>query len=134
MSNDWRPLLPPGLAPPLAAYSHGVAVPAGWRLIRTSGQLAIGPDGLVPEGARAQADLCLAAIEAILAEGGMGRGNIVHLSAWVTDRAHMAGYMAARDAFLTGLPRRPASTLLIVSGFSRPEFVVEIEAMATAPA
>lgn len=133
MSADWRPLAPAALAAPLAAYAHGVAVPAGWRLIRTSGQLAIGPDGAVPEGAQAQAALCLAAIEAILAEGGMGRGDIVHLSAWVTERAHMAGYMAARDAFLAGLPRRPASTLLIVSGFTRPEFLVEVEAMAAAP-
>lgn len=134
MSDEWLPLLPTALAPPLAAYSHGVMVPPGWRLIRTAGQLAIGPNGTVPVGGRAQADLCLAAIEAILAEGGMGRGDIVHLSAWVTDRVHMAGYMAARDQFLAGLPRRPASTLMVVSGFSRPEFVVEIEAMAAAPA
>jgi len=42
----------------------------------------------------------------------------------------MAGYMKARDAWLAGVPSPPASTLLIVSGFTRPEFVVEIEVMA----
>ena len=42
----------------------------------------------------------------------------------------MAGYMAARDAWLAGARRLPASTLMIVSGFTRPEFVVEIEALA----
>lgn len=133
MSADWQPLAPPGLAPPLAAYSHGIVVPAGWRLLRTAGQLALDGAGGVPAGAQAQAALCLANIDAILAAGGMGRGDIVHLSAWVTDRAHLAGYMAARDAFLAGLDRKPASTLLIVAGFSRPEFLVEIEALAAAP-
>ncbi len=40
---------------------------------------------------------------------------------------------AARDAWLAGVSHLPASTLMIVSGFTRPEFVVEIEAMATIP-
>lgn len=38
--------------------------------------------------------------------------------------------MTARDAWLAGVDRLPASTLVIVSGFTRPEFLVEIEAMA----
>ena len=42
----------------------------------------------------------------------------------------MAGYMAARDAWLASVPHLPASTLMIVSGFTRPEFVVEIEVVA----
>lgn len=123
-------LMPKGIAPAFGAYSHGVMVPAGARLVRTSGQLGLAPDGDVPDCAEAQATRCLANIAAILAEGGMGKADIIHLSAWVTDRAHMAGYMRARDAFLAGVPVLPASTLLIVSGFSRPEFLVEVEAMA----
>jgi enamine deaminase RidA (YjgF/YER057c/UK114 family) len=42
----------------------------------------------------------------------------------------MAGYMAARDAWLAGVARLPASTLVIVSGFTRPEFLVEVEVTA----
>lgn len=38
--------------------------------------------------------------------------------------------MAARDAFLGGSGVLPASTLLLVAGFSRPEFKVEVEVMA----
>ncbi len=45
----------------------------------------------------------------------------------------MAGYMAARDAWLTGTARLPASTLVIVAGFTRPEFLVEVEVTAAAP-
>ena len=55
------------------------------------------------------------------------------LIAYVTGREHMAGYMAARDEWLADITRLPASTLVIVSGFTRPEFVVEIEVLAALP-
>ena len=125
-----RSLAPPTIAPPFARYAHGVAVPAGHRLVVTSGQLGLAADGSVPEGAAAQAAVCFANLDAILAEAGAGRADVIRLNAYVTDRAHMAGYMAARDAWLAGVTRLPASTLVIVSGFTRPEFVVEIEVTA----
>jgi enamine deaminase RidA (YjgF/YER057c/UK114 family) len=126
-------LTPDSLAPPFARYAHGVVVESGQRLLRTSGQLAVAKDGSVPEGSQAQATLIFQHIDAILAEGGMGRGDVCHISAFVTAREHMAGYMAARDAYLADVSRLPASTLIIVSGFTRPEFLVEIEVMAVAP-
>lgn len=125
-------LHPPTIAPPFAAYAHGVAVPAGARLVVTSGQLALAPDGHVPAGPRAQADLCFANCAAILAEAGMTPSDVIRINAFVTERAHMADYMAARDAWLAGVTRLPASTLVIVSGFTRPEFLVEVEVTAAA--
>jgi enamine deaminase RidA (YjgF/YER057c/UK114 family) len=123
-----RALSPASIRRPFAAYSHGVEVPAGARLVLASGQLGIAPDDTIPEGAEAQAELCFAAIRAILAEAGMEPADIVRINAFVTDRAHMAGYMAARDRFVGSPP--PASTLVIVSGFTRPEFKVEVEVTA----
>lgn len=123
-----RHLVPAAIRRPFARYSHAVEIPAGARLLVVSGQLGISPDDVIPEDAEAQAALCLAAIEACLIEAGMARGDIVRLNAYVTDRAHMPGYMAARDRFIADPP--PASTLMIVSGFTRPEFKVEIEALA----
>lgn len=128
-----RGLTPKSITPPFGNYSHGVWVPAEAGLIRTSGQLPQAIDGSVPNGIEAQARLCFENIRTILAEGGMTEHNIIHLSAWVTDRAHFAGYMLARDAFLAGVATPPASTLLIVSGFTRSEFLVEIAAMAATP-
>jgi len=130
-----RTLAPASIRPPFARYAHGVAVPAGWRLLVTSGQLGIGPDERVPDGAEAQARLCFAACAAILAEGGMRPQHTIRINAFVTDRAHMAGYMAARDGWLAEVPEDalPASTLVIVSGFTRPEFLVEVEVTAAAP-
>lgn len=125
-----RALNPNSIAPPFARYAHGTEVPAGARWIATSGQLALSADNNVPEGAEAQAELCFANIAAILAEGGMVPADTVRVNAFVTEREHMAGYMRARDAWLADIDRLPASTLMIVSGFTRPEFVVEIEVMA----
>ena len=125
-----RQITPHDIPPPFARYAHGVEVPAGRRLVFTSGQLGLAPDGTVPEGVEAQADICFANIDAILRAGGAGRGDVVRINAFVTDRAFMSGYMAARDRWLAGVERLPASTLVIVSGFTRPEFKVEIEVVA----
>ncbi|WP_439575751.1 RidA family protein [Phreatobacter sp.] len=123
-----RKLTPAAMPAPFAKYSHAVEVPAGSRLMFCSGQLGVGADGTVPDSAEAQADLCFAAIGHMLAEAGMDFSDIVRINAFVTDRAHMAGYMASRDRHVTNPP--PASTLMIVSGFTRAEFKVEVEIVA----
>lgn len=125
-----RAINPPNMAPPFARYAHGVEIPAGSRLVRTSGQLGLAQDGAVPRGAEAQADICFENIAKILQEAQLEAAHVVHVSAFVTDRSHMAGYMAARDRFLQHVDVLPTSTLLIVSGFTRPEFVVEVEVWA----
>jgi len=127
-----RALSPSSIKSPFARYSHGIAVPAGHRLVFTSGQLGIGVDETIPADCEAQADLCFANIAAILAEDGMTLDNVVRLNAYVTDRGHMQGYMRSRDRQFRGIP--PASTLMVVQGFTRPEFLVEIEVVAAAPA
>ena len=121
-------LNPSSIHPPFARYAHGVVVEAGARMVFCSGQLGIGPDATIPVDVEAQAALCFEAIAAILGEAGMGLSDLVRINAYVTGREHLAGYMVARDRAVTAPP--PASTLMIVSGFARPEFLVEIEAIA----
>lgn len=125
-----RALLPPTLRAPFGRYAHGTHVPRDADWVMTSGQLPVRPDDSVPEGALEQARLCLANCGAILAEAGMGPADAVRIAAFVTDRSHMQAYMAARDEWLAGVDRLPASTLVIVSGFTRPEFLVEVEVTA----
>ncbi|GIT91694.1 enamine deaminase RidA [Jannaschia sp. AI_61] len=127
-------LLPPGIAPPFGAYSHGIAVPASGQLLVTSGQLGLGADGVCPPDVAGQAAICLAAIHAILVEAGATRADVLRLNAYVTRRDDFPAYMAARDAWLADVAVKPASTLMIVGGFTRPEFLVEIEAIACVPA
>ena len=76
-----RALSPSSIKPPFARYSHGIAVPAGLRLVFTSGQLGIGADGSIPADCEAQADLCFANIAAILAEDGMTLADVIRINA-----------------------------------------------------
>ncbi|MGD1924756.1 MAG: RidA family protein [Paracoccaceae bacterium] len=130
----FKALAPDGIRPPFASYSHGIEVPPGYRMAVLSGQLGVDVADRAPEDPRAQAKICFGNIDAILAEARMTRAHVVRINAYVTDRAHMTGYMAARDAWIEGLDPPPASTLMIVAGFTRPEFKVEIEVLAAAPA
>ncbi|RWM01979.1 RidA family protein [Mesorhizobium sp.] len=121
-------LTPQSIKPPFARYSHGVEIPAGKRIVLCSGQLGIGPDDAVPEDAGAQTELCFKNIAAILSEAGLTLNDVVRINAFVTDRAHLQAYMDVRNRLFSD--PAPASTLMIVSGFARPEFKVEVEVLA----
>jgi len=113
---------------PFGKYNHGLVVPEVGRLLVTSGQLGIGIDDVVPETVEEQAVLCFEAIKAILAEGGMGFEDVIRIAGFVTRREDFPAYMAVRDRYVTA--PLPVSTLIIVSGFTRPEFLVEVEVTA----
>ena len=117
-----------GVHPPFAKYSHAVEIPAGARTLFVSGQLGITADGTVPPDAAGQAELIFQAIARILAASGMAMNDLVRLNAYVVDRADLPAYMAVRDRHVATPP--PASTLLLVSGFTRPEYRLEVEAVA----
>lgn len=123
-----------GAAAPFGAYSHGIAAPAGGRLLVTSGQLGLAADGTCPPDVAGQAAICLAAIDGVLAAAGATRADVLRLTAYVTRRADFAAWMAVRDGWLSDVTVKPASTLLIVGGFTRPDFLIEVEALAWAPA
>lgn len=128
MTNATRALNPSSIRPPFARYSHGLLVPAGGDLLVTSGQLGVGPDDVVPVDIEAQCALCFDNLAAILADGGMTFADVIRFSAFVTDRAYFPIYGAVRSRYVGG--DAFTSTLLIVSGFTRPEFKVEVEVTA----
>ena len=119
---------PDTIRAPFAQYSHGVEVPAGARTLFCSGQLGIAADDRIPEDAAGQTELCFENISAILASAGMTLADIIRINAYVTGREHLPAYMAVRDRYISSPP--PASTLMMVSGFAREEFLVEVEVIA----
>ena len=121
---------PPTIRPPFAAYSHALLVDEPKRMLFASGQLGVGLDDIIPEDAEAQAVLCFENIRAILAEAEMDFSHVVRFSAFVTDRAYFPVYGAVRSRYVSG--DAYSSTLLIVPGFTRPEFKVEVEVTAVA--
>ena len=123
-----RALNPASIRPPFAAYSHAVEVSTPARMVFASGQLGVSPDDKIPDDAEAQAVLCFENIKAILAEAGMTLADVVRFTAYVTDRAYFPVYGAVRSRYVAG--NAFASTLVIVSGFTRPEFKVEVEVTA----
>jgi 2-iminobutanoate/2-iminopropanoate deaminase len=127
-----KPLSPTTIHPPFSAYSNGVELPAGQRLVFCSGQLGISKNAEIPATVGEQAELAFDNIAAILADAGMTLEHVVRINAFVTSREHLRAYMDVRNKRF-GHPL-PASTLMIVSGFARPEFFVEIEVVAAGPA
>jgi enamine deaminase RidA (YjgF/YER057c/UK114 family) len=123
-----RRIIPDAISAPLANYSHATEVPPNARWLYVSGQLGIAPDGSVPDTFVAQAEACFANLLAILSEAGMGMPDLVRLNAYLVDPDDLGAYMAVRDRHVAKPP--PASTLLIVHALARPQFKIEIEAIA----
>ena len=126
-----RAVTPPDIRPPFARYSHAIEVASGSRLLFCSGQVGAAPDDAIPAGAEEQTVVCFENIRAILRDAGMTFADVVRINAYVAGRQHLKPYMAVRDRYFDLPP--PASTLIVVSGFARPEFLVEVEAIAARP-
>tara|TARA_B100000945_G_C20268198_1_gene542615 strand:+ start:481 stop:876 length:396 start_codon:yes stop_codon:yes gene_type:complete len=99
-------------------------------LLVTSGQLGIDRVGKIPKTIGEQAKLCFNNINEILDEAKFNKTHILRVNAFLTNRENITEYMKVRDDFFLDIKIKPASTLLIVSGFNKPEFLVEIEVIA----
>ncbi|WIM93704.1 RidA family protein [Actinoplanes oblitus] len=110
-------------------YSNVVTIHEGSRLIWTSGQVAAGPDGTVPEGWEAQTRQVFRNLGAALAQAGAGWADVVKLTFYVVDTDELPVVRAVRDEFVN-VAAPPTSTLIRVAGLFRPEFLIEVEAVA----
>lgn len=127
-STGAKAINPSSIRAPFARYAHGVLAPAGGRLLVSSGQLGVSADDKIPDDVEAQCVLCFENLRAILAEANMDFENVVRFTAFVTDRAYFPIYGAVRNRYVKG--DAFASTLVIVSGFTLPQFKVEVEITA----
>ena len=118
--------LNPASVPGSPFYSQGMRTAEG--LVYVSGQVGMAADGQVPDGVQAQAAQAVANLEAVLGEAGLGTGDLVKLTIYLTDPADIEPFMGAVGGTLPAPP--PATTLLLVSGLASPELRVEIEAVA----
>ncbi|NBU56180.1 MAG: RidA family protein [Acidimicrobiia bacterium] len=121
-------IVPSSIAPTAANYAHAILTEAPQRLLHTSGVVPIAPDGSVPDGVSAQADVVWANLSAILAEADMSSTDVVSVTTYVVHGEDLAAVMAARDRALGG--HRVASTLVTVPALARPEWRLEITLVA----
>ena len=119
---------PDGL-PPVSGYSHAVA--ATGRLVVISGQIPADRDGMPvsPDDPAAQARQVFENLTAALAAAGARMDQVVKLTVYLTDLADLGEFRRVRDEYIT-LDRPPASSLVQVSGLVRPEFRIEVDALA----
>ncbi len=108
-------------------YSH---VAKAGNLVSIAGQLSIDKDGnVVGEGdIQAQTKQALSNLEEAVKASGGTKEDIAAIRVYMTNRDDLEGMRQARAGFWEGTP--PASTLLFISGLVRPEFLIEIEALA----
>ncbi|CAL9642893.1 MULTISPECIES: RidA family protein [unclassified Streptomyces] len=128
MSELTRIPAPEGVAP-AAQYTH-VVLGTG-RFVAVSGQLPLDEDGgVVGEGdAAAQARQVFENLRRCLASAGATFDDVVKLTFFVTDMAHMGAIRAARAEHIPD-DRLPAASAVQVGALVRPEFLMEIEALA----
>jgi 2-iminobutanoate/2-iminopropanoate deaminase len=119
---------PRTIAPPIGTYSNGIEVPPNARWLHIAGQVAVRKDGTVPATIAEQTVVAWDNVTAILASAGMKITDIVKVTQYLTDPAHFSGYVGARARFLGD--HRPASTVVMISALVKPEFLVEVEAVA----
>ncbi|WP_369274362.1 RidA family protein [Streptomyces sp. R11] len=132
MSELTRIPAPDGVAP-AAQYTH-VVLGTG-RFVAVSGQLALDEDGkLVGEGdPAAQARQVFENLKRCLTAVGATFDDVVKLTYFVTDMAHMPALRTARAEHIPD-DRLPAASAVQVAGLVRPEFLMEVEAFAVLPA
>ncbi|MEU6467932.1 RidA family protein [Streptomyces massasporeus] len=128
MSELTRIPAPDGVAA-AAQYSH-VVLGTG-RFVAIAGQLALDEGGrLVGEGdPAAQARQVFENLGRCLAAAGATFDDVVKLTYFVTDMAHMPAVRAARAAHIPD-DRLPAASAVQVAALVRPEFLIEVEAFA----
>lgn len=132
-------MLKPTGVPPLGLYSHASAVSEGARLVFVAGQLAVGPDGaVVGEGDfPTQMRQVLDNLLAVLRHAGMDARNVAKFTTYVTGAELIGPFYETREQlFRDWYPDGgyPPNTLLVVSRLVRPEFMIEIEAIAAGTA
>ena len=127
----FRTYNPSGIAGPFGHYDHGVEAVNVSRLLHISGQVGTDPDGSVPDDVAAQIDRVWLNIEAVLAAADMSAGDIVRTITYMLDADYVPLLGAARQRHL-GADHKAASTTIVVAGLVRPEWKVEIDAVAVA--
>ena len=123
-------LLNPPTLPTPTGYSQ-LATVTGGTMIVIAGQVALDVHGNVIGAGdfAAQTEQVFRNLVAALEAAGTTTRQLVKLNTYVTDLSDIASFRRIRDQFLDK-NHLPASTLVQVTRLFRPEFMIEIEAMA----
>jgi reactive intermediate/imine deaminase len=129
-SEDNFQLLVPETMPASPGYSQVAAVTGG-KIVFISGQVALDQSGNVIgiDDFRAQVQQVFENLRAAVEAAGGDFSDVIKLNSYVLDFSHIQEFREVRDKYIN-LKNPPASTAVQVSRLFRPDFLVEIEAVA----
>jgi 2-iminobutanoate/2-iminopropanoate deaminase len=119
---------PTNVGAPAASYSLAVKSSANSTWLHTAGIVGSRPDGSLAESVGEQAEEIWRSLSVIFEEAGFAMTDLVSYTTFAVQGQDLLPVMAARDSALDG--HRAASTLIVVPTLARPEWLVEIVAIA----
>ncbi|MDY7105623.1 MAG: RidA family protein [Actinomycetota bacterium] len=128
-----------GLGSPVGLYSHAVPLPVGANLLAVSGQLSVDAEGtsVAAGDFDGQMRQVFDNLATVLGAAGTGLGAVLKMTTYLVDDANIDDFYRVREELFAGLfpdGNYPGNTLLVVKRLVRPEFLIEIEALAALPA
>jgi 2-iminobutanoate/2-iminopropanoate deaminase len=118
-----------GIYPTTADYIHALELRDVRRLLLVSGTMGLDPAGTAGATLTEQLGLIWSNLRTILASAGMTTDDVVRVTSYLRDRAHVEENAEARVAALGG---RAVPTTAIVVETLEPDWLVEVEIMAAA--
>ena len=130
LSEDNFQLLIPETMPKSVGYSQVAAVTGG-KIVFISGQVALDKAGNIvgKDDFGAQVQQVFENIKAAVEAAGGDFSDVIKLNSYLLDFSHLQEFREVRDKYIN-LKNPPASTAVQVPRLFRPEFLVEIEAVA----
>lgn len=116
------------VASQIGKYSDAIEVPPNARWLYTSGTPGLALGGHVPDDITGQAEVAWAHIVNMLKQADMNVNDLVKVTHYLLHAEDIPAYVKVRTKFLGDA--RPASMLLIVPALVKPNFLLEVEAIA----
>lgn len=122
--------LTPDTMPKSVGYSQ-LAIATGGKIVFIAGQVALDKSGNVvgKDDFHAQIQQVFENLKAAVESAGGSFHDIVKLNSYFVDFSHLSDFREVRDKFID-LKNPPTSTAVQVPKLFRPEFLVEVEAVA----
>ncbi|MBI4588505.1 MAG: RidA family protein [Candidatus Rokubacteria bacterium] len=126
---EFKVLTPTTVHPPVG-YSHAVRM---GNLVFVAGQVAKNEkDELVGKGdAGAQTAQVYRNLKTVLEAAGSGMDRVGKINVYTTSLDYRRAINAVRDRVFGEVGHFPASTFAVISSLAHPDYLVEIEAVAT---
>ena len=123
----------PNTMPKSVGYSQ-LALVTGGTIVFISGQVALDKSGNVvgKDDFEAQIQQVFENLKAAVEAAGGNLNDVVKLNSYFLDFAHLPEFREVRDKYIN-IKNPPASTAIQVPRLFRPEFLIEIEAVAVVP-